>query len=318
MAQRGGRAGFRGGKPSQSHYPCTPSSVCTSAPEPEGLSPAAPSGASRAPFSSGSGPLASPTLPRLARGGGSSSGGLPQQTCHPTPRKRGPIPAPLCSPAGSALGRRLLPRRAVEVRGVPLGPSRGTSGSVHLARSEPGPFLPCSSRVDSVRSWEAVVLSQLRAGAGECPGRGRVEPAPGGEEVVEAGAPGLTVLESDCGRAAGQAGAAPHCRTGMTRQCSLSALPHLPSEASTRPFGLASPFGDWRAQRSVPGPGRPRGLSADCVWRGAYPRGPKHLPGESSGGRAGASPPWWTQVGSARLRGGRRHGLGRVSDSRAS
>lgn len=37
-------------------------------------------------------------------------------------------------------------------------------------------------------------------------------------------------------------------------------------------------------------------MSADCVGRGANPRGPRHLPGEWSWGCASVSPPWWAQM----------------------
>lgn len=37
-------------------------------------------------------------------------------------------------------------------------------------------------------------------------------------------------------------------------------------------------------------------MSADCVGRGANPRGPRRLPGEWSWGCASVSPPWWAQM----------------------
>lgn len=116
----------------------------------------------------------------------------PGHLAHPCPRAPAPLPLlpyPACraevappqvaSPSrpvtrhpGSAAPSRLLfvppraPRSGAASSRVALwrfgasllGRPGGASGSVHLARSEPGPFLPCSSRVDAVRSWEAAVL----------------------------------------------------------------------------------------------------------------------------------------------------------------
>lgn len=79
--------------------------------------------------------------------------GLPQQTCHPTPRKRAaPSRLLFVPPPGSALGRRLPPRRAVEVRGTALGPTRGRlrfrpSGPLRT-RALVALFLPCGLRAE--------------------------------------------------------------------------------------------------------------------------------------------------------------------------
>lgn len=102
---------------------------------------------------------------------------------------------------------------------------------------------------------------------------------------MEAGAPGLTVLETDRGRAAGRRGcsARPAGDDGAAQPPGSPAPSVGGAHAALWSWG---PGGDRCAQRRVPGPGRPRALSADCVGRGAYPRGPKRLPGESSGGRA--------------------------------
>lgn len=135
---------------------------CTSAPKPAGLSPAAPSGAPRAPFSSGSRPLASPALPRLPGGDGSSSGGgAGASSSRPVTRHPGsarPHPGSSLFPrwaqcSGAASSRVELWR----FRAPPSPWPRDASGSVHPAPSEPGPFLPCFSRVDFARSWEAAV-----------------------------------------------------------------------------------------------------------------------------------------------------------------
>ncbi|XP_034502386.1 vegetative cell wall protein gp1-like [Ailuropoda melanoleuca] len=68
------------------------------------------------------------------------SRGLPQQTCHPTPRKRAaPSRLLFVPPPDSALGRRLLPRSAVEVRGAGLGPDAPRVPSIWPAPNQ-GPF----------------------------------------------------------------------------------------------------------------------------------------------------------------------------------
>nr|XP_055163330.1 resuscitation-promoting factor RpfA-like [Nyctereutes procyonoides] len=56
-----------------------------------------------------------------------------------TQEARGPIPAPLCSPAGLLLGRRLLPRSAVEVRGAALGRDVPRAPSIRPPPNQ-GPF----------------------------------------------------------------------------------------------------------------------------------------------------------------------------------
>lgn len=135
---------------------------CSSAPESAGLSTAAPSEAPREPFSSGSRPLASPAVLRLPRGGGSSSGG-----------RAGASPSrPVTRHPGSARphpGSSLFPRRAPRLGAAssrvalwrfgapPSARPVGAAGSVHPARSERRPFMPCFSRVDYARSWEAAV-----------------------------------------------------------------------------------------------------------------------------------------------------------------
>lgn len=319
MAGRGGQAGLRGGKPSRSHYPCAPSSVRTSAPEPVGLSPAAPAGAPGAPFSSGAGPLASPTLPRRPRGGGSSSGGRagasPSRPVTRHPGSARPHPGSSLFPRRAPRSVAASSRDALRRFGPPL-PARpgGPSGSVHWPCPNQGSFC-LISRMRTRFGAGRRRCSQLGAGAGECPGRGRVEAAPGREAVVKAGAPGRTELESELwahGPAGGQA--------GVLRAAGLrgdEALLRLPSEAPTRPFGPESPGGGQCARRCGPGRGRPRGLARIGLARRVSAR-PERLPGESSGGRAGASPPWWAQVGSAALGGGWQPGPGRVGDPRAS
>lgn len=211
MAWHAGRAGLRRGKPSQSHYPCVPSRRCTSPPKPAGLSPAAPSGAPRAPFPAGSLPRVFPALPRLPRGGGSSSGGRagasPSRPVTRHPGSARPHP-------GSSLFPRWAPRSGAassrvalwRFRAPPSPRPRGASGSVHPARSEPGPFffawfLRCGLRAElgggSAPSPEPAQVSVR--------GPGRVAPAPGGGGKVEAGALGRAALEPEV-RAGDQAG----------------------------------------------------------------------------------------------------------------
>lgn len=197
MTGHRGRAGLRGGKPSQSYYPRIPSRLHLGTGTRGPLSGRAVRGASRTLFLGLKAPGLSCSTPPAARrwlllrGPGR---GLPQQTCHPTPRKRAaPSRLLFVPPLGSALGRRLLPRRAVEVRGAALSLAPGRlrfrpSGPLRT-RALFALFLPCGLRAE--------LGGGSAPSAGECPGQGRVEPAPGGEEKVEAGAPGRAVLEPE-------------------------------------------------------------------------------------------------------------------------
>lgn len=243
---------------------------------PAGLAPAAPSGApSRAPLPRAPALPLPPPAPAarrwlLLRWPGR---GRPQQTCHPTPRKRAaPSRLLFVPPPGSALGRRLLPRRAVEVRAPLLARPGGASGSVRLARSEPGPFClvsplwtPCGAR----RRRRSV----LGAGAGECRGGAGWSQRRAGESR-RGGRPGRTVLEAEL-----RTGGWP--AFGVTRQRRLRALPRLPWGASARPLGPGPPWGPLRrGGRVVWG-----GLCLECVsaQAGAPPGG--------ASGFAGAQPP---------------------------
>lgn len=156
MAGHGGRAGLRGGKPSQSHYPCIPSRLHLCAGTHGPLSGRAVRGASRTLFLGLRAPcLSCPTPPArrrwlLLRW---RSRGLLQQTCHPTPRKRAaPSRLLFVPPLGSVLGRRLLPRRAVEVQGAALSLAPGRlrfrpSGPLRT-RALFALFLPCGLRAE--------------------------------------------------------------------------------------------------------------------------------------------------------------------------
>lgn len=170
--------------------------------------------------------------------------GLPQPTCHPTPRKRAaPSWLLFVPPPSSALGRRLLPRRPVEVLGTALGPPGRASGTVHPARSKPGPFLPRFSRVESARSWGRR-CAQPGASAGECPGRGRAEPVPREQEKVEAGAPGRAVLEPELRRGCWAGG---RCLVGLALA--------FGGDAAVRASRLSRVFRRRRPRGSrVPGP----------------------------------------------------------------
>ena len=131
---------------------------------------------------------------------------------------------------------------------------------------------------------------------------------------MEAGAPGRAVLEPG-----------------------LGGRPAFGDDAAVRPPYSPAPSGrgahavpwSWvprwgrpvrppHTPRCDPGPRRPRGLGADCVWRGAYPCWPKHLPGEPIRGRVGVSPPWWAQVETQGWEAGADLGWGRVPAPRAS
>lgn len=297
----GGGRGSGGGKPSQSHYLCPPSSPRTSAPEPAGLSPAARSRARRAPFSPRppgppclSGPAPPAARRRLLRW---QSRGLPQQTCHPTPRKRAaPSRLLFVPPPGSCSGA--ASSRVARWRfGAP--PSAGTCPGLR-------PSGPLRTRALFVLFFPCGLRAELGGGGAPSPepaqvsvraGRGR---AGAGEEKVEAGAPGRAGLEPGWG---GQPA------LGMTRQCGLPAPPRLPAEVRTRPRGLGSPMESGCAQGC--------GLGAVCVWPGAYRRGPRTSAGTDRG-RVGVPPPWWAQVEAQGREAGADLGWGRVSAPRAS
>lgn len=117
---------------------------------------------------------------------------------------------------------------------------------------------------------------------------------------MEAGAPGRAGLEPGWGG---------RPALGMTRQCGLPALPRLPAEVRTRPRGLGSPVQAGCAQGC--------GLGADCVWPGAYRRGPRTSRGNRSGSRR-RSAALVGSGGSAGLGGGRRPRLGGSSCSASS
>lgn len=238
-----------------------------------------------------------------------------------TQEARGPIPAPLCSPAG--LRARAPPPPASRRGGSGRRPRPGPGAPHEVPSIRPapnqGPFCLVSP-VWTPRGAGRRRCAQPGAGAGECPGRGRAEPAPGEEEEVEAGAPGRAVLE-------------PELRGGGREGGGRSGRPAFGDDAAGRPAGSPAPSGGgshaapWSrvpllglpcARHSVLGPGRLRGLSADCVWQGAYWRGPKHLPREWSGGRAGVSPPWWAQVEAQGWEAGGYPGWERVPAPRAS
>lgn len=177
--------------------------------------------------------------------------GLPRRTCHPTPRKRAaPSRLLFVPPPGSALGRRLLPRRAMEVRGTALGPTQG------LLRFRPsGPlrtralfawFLPCGLRAElgggGVPHSEPAQVSVGAGPGGARSGRGR-----GGR----GGRPGANRagVRAAAGRPA-----------GLTGQGRLLAPPRPPSVAPTRPFGPGLP-GETAAPAWWPGRG---GRVAEC------------------------------------------------------
>lgn len=315
MVRRGGRAGLRGGKPSQSHYPCTRWTLLLRAGIRGPLHGRAVRGAPRTLFLGLPTPcLACCTPPAawrwlLLRWPGR---GLPQQTCHPTPRKRAaPSWVLFVPPPGSALGRRLLPRRAVEVRGAALSPARRRprfrpSGPLRT-KALYALFLPGGLRAElggggapspepaQVSVWGGAGWSQSRAAWG------RWRRAPRGEPC----------WNRSCGRAAGQAGSAARGRpSGMTRQCSL------PAEAPTRLRDPGPPGGN-RCPALCPSPNR-RAASVLSI-----------VLGEVRIARA-LAPPWGIDRGSRRrfaalvgsggsagLRGGRRLGLG-SSCSKAS
>lgn len=248
MTGHRGRAGLRGGKPSQSYYPCIPSRLhlCTGTRGP--LSCRDVRGALRTLFLGLKAPCLSCSTPPAARrwlllrGPGR---GLPQQTCHPTPRKRAaPSRLLFVPPLGSALGRRLLPRRAVEVRGAAL--------SLALGRLRFRPSGPLRTRALFALFLACGLRAELGGGsapsAGECPGQGRVEPAPGREEKVEAGAPGRAVLE-------------PALRPGGGAGGGYSERPALGDDSAVPPPGSPAPsgggahedLGSWAPRRCAPG-----------------------------------------------------------------
>lgn len=149
-----------------------------------------------------------------------------------TQEARGPILGPLCSPAG------------LRARAPPPPASRcGGSGR----RPQPGPEAP---QVPSIRpapnegplclvspGWTTRGAGRRRcaqpgAGAGECLGRGRVEPEPGGVEKVEAGAPGRAVLE-------------PELRAGRRAGGVCSARPAFGDDAAVQPSGRGAHAAPW-------------------------------------------------------------------------
>lgn len=138
-------------------------------------------------LSLGSGPfLSGPTAGAEVAPPQVAGRGLPQQTCHPTPRKRAaPSRLLFVPPPGSALGRRLLPRprphRAAEGRGTALGPTRGCLGF-----RPSGPlrttalfalFLPCGRRAElgggGAPNSEPAQVSVGAGPGGASSGRGR-------------------------------------------------------------------------------------------------------------------------------------------------
>ena len=179
-------------------------------------------------------PHASPALPRLPRGGGSSSGGRagasPSRPVTRHPGSARPHP-------GSSLFPRRAPRSGAASSSVALWrfgappsmrPGRAL-GSVHWPAPNQGTFCLVSP-VWTPRGAGRRRCAQPGAGAGECPGRGQVEPAPGEEEKVEAGALGLAVLEPEL-RAGGRAG----------RGCPARAA--FGDDAAVRPPGSPAPSG---------------------------------------------------------------------------
>ncbi|XP_073892076.1 uncharacterized protein [Macaca fascicularis] len=174
MARREGRAGPGGGGKtlleSFSPHSVEPPRRCAGAAGPP--SSRAVPGGPRPLFFRPWGPGTPLALPLLPRGVGSSSGGPAGAfPCRPVTRHPGSArPGP-----GSPLFPRWAPRSgaapscgAAEV----LARAGRASGSVHAALSEPGPFLPDFSGVDSPRSWEAAVRpawSRRRRGAAAPP-----------------------------------------------------------------------------------------------------------------------------------------------------
>lgn len=210
-----------------------------------------------------------------------------------TQEARGPIPAPLCSPAGLLLGRRLLPRSAVEVRGAALGRDVPRAPSIRPPPNQ-GPFCLV------VPMWTPRGAGRRRcaqpgAGAGECPGGAGPSQSRRGEGG--GGRPGASRARTRVGRATG-----------------------LGDDAAARPPGSPAPSGG--GAHAAPWSWGPDGVGlraglrfgcGPCLARCVSTRA-RTSRGLRSGSRRRSAAPVGSG-GSAGLGGGRRPGLGESSCS---